>query len=153
MRHKVVQKRLIFAFHFFAVVLFACSLYLFAKHSQQYTLAYNNHGMTEQHYNRLLQKKSRLEQIKRYAAQATKVNNALKTLGYTPENWSEYKVGLNKGMGFAELSNTLGQAQHGRDYFFIPKSLEVTLPEKASQNVPKGVEAHLNLQGFYLVKK
>lgn len=135
------------------VIIFSASLGIFFHVYEEYRMAKSNSLKVDRHYAELLNKKAQLEKIQGYANLANKVNNAIKTLNYTSRQWTTYQVDLDKGLSFSELSYILNQTQHGKDYFFVPGKLEVTLPEKTPSLVTKKVDAHLKLQGHYLVKK
>ncbi len=149
-----VQKTIkTFIVNFFVVAFLAASLLMFFRTYNEYRLAKSNNNKIQTHYSALLAKKAQLERINNYALLANKVNNAIVLLNYTPEKWTDYKVNLDKGLRFPELNYTLDQTQHGKDYFFIPEQLEITLPDKANLEQGQNIDAHLNLQGRYLVRK
>lgn len=140
-------------FSFIVVFILSTSLFVFFNVYEEYEMAKSNSAKVDSHYQKLLVKKQQLEKVKSYASLASKVNNAIEKLNYTSDKWTHYEVSLDKGLKFSELNYILNQTQHGKDYFFIPKKLEVNLPDKSTVPNEKNIDAHLKLEGRYLVRQ
>lgn len=135
------------------MVLFVASLHLFYISADEYLLIQNKSRSVEKAYQNLLAEQNKLEKLKAYSVEANRINNVLVNLGYTENNWAQYRVDLDKGVGYAELNQLLSQASHGDDYFFIPENLQIHLADKSNSSELIQFDAHLTLSGYYLVKK
>lgn len=135
------------------MVLFAASLHIFYISADEYWLMQQKNHSVEKAYQDLLAQQNKLEKLKTYSIEANRINNVLVNLGYTENNWTQYRVDLDKGVRYAELNQLLSQANHGDDYFFIPENLHIRLADKSNTSELIQFDAHLTLNGYYLVKK
>ncbi len=88
-------------------------------------------AMTRQ-LKRLNEIKKTAEEKKQAFSQARKFVEKAEALNLTGKNWAKDRINLDQSVTFSELEQLLNQCANSPDYYFNPKFLKITVPEKSS---------------------
>jgi len=118
----------------------------------------------QMHDSQMMEFRQELSRYQLYQDRAQRFLKKAKALGIVPQVWDSRAFSVEGRMvSYQGLSSYIRSANHGLNYYFIPKKLELQTPEKAMKNKVSGSVFQyfdrskpvlsLTIQGVILVKK